>query len=172
MRASLAVTCHKCAIDCGFAQYRTQYTPSRLRRSGVHRTVLPSPQSITHKYCPAILSAEYSPMHAFIQYLFYLLVVRLQFPVSDTDKGLPFELLALDPASGSASTCSPNDSPCPGVEYVFTLVMPGEQEAYWSISRGRSRHRSKVHQQVERQLRQVRSLSMSESRRCNVTTRR
>ena len=47
---SLAVTCNKCVIDCGFGQYRTQYTPSRLRRSGVYRTVLPSPQSITHKY--------------------------------------------------------------------------------------------------------------------------
>ena len=37
----------------------------------------------------------------------------------------------LDPASESASTCSPNDSPCPGVEYVFTLVTPSEQEMYW-----------------------------------------
>ena len=48
--ASLAVTCNKCVIDCGFGQYRTQCTPSRLRRSGVYRTVLPSLQSITHKY--------------------------------------------------------------------------------------------------------------------------
>ena len=51
------------------------------------------------------------------------------------DKDLPFELLALDPASGSASTCNPIDSPCPDVECVFTLVTPGEQEVYWSISR-------------------------------------
>ena len=36
------MTCNKCVIDCGFGQYRTQYTPSRLRRSGVYRTVLPS----------------------------------------------------------------------------------------------------------------------------------
>ena len=50
MQASLAVTCNKCVIDCAFGQYRTQYTPSRLRRSGVYSTVLPSPQSITHKY--------------------------------------------------------------------------------------------------------------------------
>ena len=56
-----------------------------------------------------------------------------------------------------------------GVEHVFALVTPGEQESCWSISRGRSRHRSKVHQQIERQ---GRFLSMSESRRCNVTTRR
>ena len=48
--ASLAVTCNKCVIDCGFGKYRTQYTPSRLCRLSVYRTVLPSPQSITHKY--------------------------------------------------------------------------------------------------------------------------
>ena len=48
--ASLAVTCNKCVINCGFGQYHTQYTPAWLRRSGVYRTVLPSPQSITHKY--------------------------------------------------------------------------------------------------------------------------
>ena len=39
--ASLAVTCNTCLIDCGFGQYCTQYTPSRLHRSGVYRTVLP-----------------------------------------------------------------------------------------------------------------------------------
>ena len=50
VEASLAVTCNKCVIDCGFGQYGTQYTPSRLRRSGVYRTVLPSPQSTTHNY--------------------------------------------------------------------------------------------------------------------------
>ena len=49
--ASLAVTCNECVIDCGFGQYRTtQYTPSRLCCLGVYRTVLPSPQSTTHKY--------------------------------------------------------------------------------------------------------------------------
>ena len=45
---SLAVTCNKCVIDCGFGQYCTQYTPSQLCRSGVDKTVMPSPQSITH----------------------------------------------------------------------------------------------------------------------------
>ena len=60
---------------------------------------------------------------------------------------MPFERLALDPASGSASACSPNDSPCLDAEYVFALVAPVR---YMSISKGRSRHRSKVHQQVER----------------------
>ena len=38
--ASLAVKCNECVIYCGFGQNRTQYTPSRLRRSGVYRTVL------------------------------------------------------------------------------------------------------------------------------------
>ena len=52
MWASLAVTRNKCVIDCGFGQYRTQYIPSRLRRSGVYRTALSSLQSITHKYMP------------------------------------------------------------------------------------------------------------------------
>ena len=85
---------------------------------------------------PGYIARRIQPhAYTFTQYLSYILVVRLQFLVSDTDKDLPFELLVLDPASESASTCSPNDSPCPGVEYVFTLVTPSEQEMYWSISR-------------------------------------
>ena len=35
VRASLAVTCNTCVIDCSFGLYRTQYTPSRLCHSGV-----------------------------------------------------------------------------------------------------------------------------------------
>ena len=48
--ASLAVTCNTRVTDCGFGQYRTRYTLSWLRRSGMYRMVLPSPQPITHKY--------------------------------------------------------------------------------------------------------------------------
>ena len=40
---------------------------------------------------------------------------------------LPFELLASDPASGSACTFSPNGSLCTGVEHVFTLVTPASK---------------------------------------------
>ena len=78
---------------------------------------------------PGYIARRVQPhAHTFTQQLSYILVVRLQLLVSDTDKDLLFELLVLDPASESASICSPNDSPCPGVEYVFTLVTPSDKK--------------------------------------------
>ena len=40
-----------------------------------------------------------------------------------------FRTAGIGPCFWICFTCSPNDSPCPGVEYVFMLVTPGEQEA-------------------------------------------
>ena len=69
--ASLAVTCSKCVIDCGFRKYRTQYTPSRLCRLGVYSTVLPSPQSITHKYKHRYIYYTCTCVHVYLYIYMY-----------------------------------------------------------------------------------------------------
>ena len=62
--ASLAMTCNTgtCVIDCGFGQYRTQYTPSRLRRLGAYvctcniDRVQGQYRRIPARYCPCTRS--------------------------------------------------------------------------------------------------------------------
>ena len=81
-------TCYKCVIDCHFGQYRTQYTTSRLRRSGVYKTVLPSPQSIANKYIP-----DGTAVRACIEYGIAPLVLSITFITRTA--GLPILFVVL-----------------------------------------------------------------------------
>ena len=81
VQANLAMICNKC-IDCGFEQYRTQYTSSRLRLSVVYRTVLPSPQSITHKYSSGYIRSRQKASFVVTQSFTYT-VSNLQTRLSD-----------------------------------------------------------------------------------------